>query len=201
MKMNKIPGNQYTFYANDGQKITARPLASDDSPLLVDLFNHMSSESRYRRFHQTLDHVPESRIWQEATQITQFVPETSFGYIAFVACPDMGQIPIGVARYVDSGPAEAEVAISIRDDFQNLGVGKKLMRLLAFQAEIMGYRRLVASIQNDNIAIWRVFQHLPYHIFRTPDGSYANIIIVLTSTVVEDENKRDILPQSPLPSS
>jgi len=198
MNIKQNPGNHYTFYANDGRQILVRPLAADDTALLVDLFDHMSPESRYRRFHQSLDHVPESRIWQEAAQITHFDPAKSFAYIAFFSSPDKGLIPISVARYVDSGPGEGEVAISVRDDFQNLGIGKKLMRLLAYQAEIKGYRRLVASIQNDNIAIWRVFQHLPYHIFRSPDGSYANIIIVLTSTAVEDENDGILIPQPPL---
>jgi L-amino acid N-acyltransferase YncA len=71
------------------------------------------------------------------------------------------------------------VAISLRDDFQNLGIGKMLMRRLAFAARDQGYRTLTASIRNDNPAIWRVFNSLPFAVQRVVEGSSSEIEVDL----------------------
>ena len=173
--------NNYHFFAKDGQKIEARSLRPADAPLLVDIYEHMTAESRYRRFHQTLDHIPDSRIWQEAQNIAQADSAHNRGLIAFIQCPDGGVIPIGAVRLVETGPEEGEVAISIRDDFQNKGIGTQLMRMMVDEAQFLGYRKLVASFQNDNPAIWQVFNKLPYDIKRTAAGSYSDIVITLNN--------------------
>ncbi len=170
-----------TFYSQASHLVRARPLHQEDAPLLVDIFQHMTPESRYRRFHQTLDYVNPVRVLQEASSITQADPQRNWGLIAFTDLPDQKDVPIGAARFVRTKPNEAEVAISIRDDFQNLGIGSQLMRHLAAAAVEMGLQRLIADIQNDNAAIWRVFNSLPYQVLRIPDGVYSNIVISLTS--------------------
>lgn len=88
-------------------------------------------------------------------------------------------VPIGAVRFVETSPEEAEVAISIRDDYQNKGIGSRLMRLLVDEAQILGYRHLIAGIQNDNPAIWQVFSSLPYEVKRSPKGYCSDIVISL----------------------
>ncbi len=141
----------------------------------------MSAQSRYRRFRQTTDHVSPSRIRQEAANIAQADPGKNWGLIAFSDLPDRQNVPVGAVRFVRTAQYEAEVAISIRDDFQNVGIGTQLMHMLAEEAYKMGLRRLVADIQNDNPAIWYVFKSLPYHVHRLPEGVSSNIVISLTS--------------------
>lgn len=169
----------YSFRTKSGQKILVRPLEPDDTSLLVDVFDHMSPESRYRRFHQTLDHVSTSRIWQEAENITQADPDRSRGLLALAELMGERTVPVGAVRFVETTPCEADVAISIRDDFQNQGIGTQLMFLMADEAQFLGYHRLVAGIQNDNPAIWQVFNKLPYKVTRLPVGSYSDIVITL----------------------
>lgn len=174
-----VKENTYSFCSKSGEKILVRQLRSDDTHLLVDLFDHMTSESRYRRYHQTLDHVSPSRIWQEAQSIAQADPDLNHGLLAFVDDPGKGAVLVGAVRFVEASPSEAEVAISVRDDYQNQGIGTRLMRLLAGDAEVLGYLQLVADIQNDNPAIWQVFNKLPYKVVRSPNGHCSNIVIKL----------------------
>ncbi len=169
-----------TFHSNAGHLIHVRRLQSDDAPFLVDIFEHMTSESRYRRYHQTLDHVSNNRIQQEALQIAQADPGKNRCLIAFTDLPGRAVVPIGAVRFVQTSPQEAEVAISIRDDFQNMGIGTQLMLLLAEEARDMGFRRLTADILNDNLAIWRVFNSLPYPVLRSPEGANSNLVITLS---------------------
>ena len=168
-----------SFYSKAGDLIRLRRILPEDAPLLVDIFEHMSSDSRYRRYNQPLDHVAPRRIWQEAQQIAQADPLKSPGLIAFVDDPSGKLFPIGAVRLVEIAPGEAEVAISIRDDFQNRGIGTALMRHMAFEARSLGYARMTASIRNDNPAIWNVFSRLPFRVERAVDGTLSDITIYL----------------------
>ena len=168
-----------SFYSKSGQLIHLRRILPDDTPFLVDIFEHMSSESRYQRYNQTLDHVAPNRVWQEALQIALANPRTNPGLIAFVDTPSHTAEPVGAVRLVEITPDVAEVAISIRDDFQNKGIGSTLMLHMANEARSLGYRRIVASIRNDNPAIWKVFSRLPFKIERVPDGALSEVTIYL----------------------
>jgi len=177
----EIKDKTVTFRSRENHLVEVRSINFGDAPLLVDIFDHMTSESRYRRYHQTLDHVSHDRVRQEAINIAQADPSTNWGLIAFTDLPDRQNVPIGAVRFVCTSPLEAEVAISIRDDFQNVGIGTHLTHMLADAARKKGLQRLIADIQNNNPAIWHVFNSLPYHVLRQPEGVNSNIVISLTS--------------------
>ena len=177
----QVEDKTVTFRSRADHLVQVRPMRFDDAPLLVDIFEHMTAQSRYSRFHQTMDHVNPSRVRQEAINIAQADSSNNWGLVAFADLPDRQNVPIGAVRFVRTAPYEAEVAISIRDDFQNMGIGTQLMRMLAEEAHKMGLHQLVADIQNDNPAIWYVIKSLPYHVHRLSEGVYSNIVISLTS--------------------
>jgi len=171
---------QERFVAKDGRVIRVREFGPGDAALLVDIFKHMSGESRYQRYNQPLEKVEPTRMWKEAIQIAYLDRDREYGLIAFADGEDGMEIPVGAARLVKTGEGTAEVAISLRDDFQNLGIGTKMMRLLAFDARDLGYGTLTASIRNDNPAIWRVFNSLPFKIERMVEGSFSDIEVDLS---------------------
>lgn len=168
-----------TFYSLAGHLLRVRPLRSEDAPQLVAIFENMSPESRFRRFHQTMDNVSPARVREEAMNIVQADSERNWGLIAFTDDGRQQNVPIGAVRLVRSGAHEAEVAISVRDDFHNLGIGSQLMLMLATGAREMGILRLVADIQNDNPAIWHVFKKLPFSVKRVSEGTHSHIIVDL----------------------
>jgi RimJ/RimL family protein N-acetyltransferase len=167
------------FFSKEGHEIWVRHLTADDTPFLVDIFNHMSSDSRYKRFNQPLDNVEPGVVWQEAGRISCDDQENNHCLIAFTDLADGTAVPVGAARLVEIDPGIAEVAISLRDDCQNIGIGRQLMRLLAYEARDAGYKTLTASIRNDNPAIWKVFNSLPFEVIRVPDGVYSDVTIRL----------------------
>lgn len=170
----------YTIWTKSGQPVAVRHLRPGEAAILVEIFEHMGSESRYRRFHQTLDNVKMKQVWDEAEKIAEANPRDNNCLIAFIDDPAEDERPIAAARYVGLNAFEAETAISVADAWQRQGLGTQLMRLLAEEAREAGFRRLVATIQNENEGIWRVFDRLPYQVTRTPEGTYASIAIELT---------------------
>lgn len=169
-----------TFQAKNNLTINIRPIQPDDTMYLIDIFEHMSSESRYSRFNQVIDHVTETRKWDVAQTIATADPKTNFGLLAFADLPSEPDPPIGAARYVKLNETEAEFAISIRDDYHNLGIGTFLLAELTQYAVEQGIKTLVAGIQNNNQPIWFIISKLPYRVTRRIDGNESNIEIDLT---------------------
>lgn len=169
-----------TFQAKNNITINIRPIRPDDTNYLIEIFEHMSSESRYSRFNQVIDHVTESRKWDVAQTIATADPKTNFGLLAFADLPSEPDPPIGAARYVKLSETEAEFAISIRDDYHNLGIGTFLLSELTQHAVEHGITTLVAGIQNSNKSIWFIINKLPYRVIRYVDGNESNIEIDLT---------------------
>jgi acetyltransferase len=168
-----------TFHSGSGFQVGVRYLHPDDAPFLVDLFEHMSEESRYRRFNQALERVPVDRMWAEAEAIAHAVVVNSTGLIAFVDLPDQLNAPVAAARYVLIDDEEAEMAISVRDDMHNQGIGTQMMILLVEEAKAEGLQRLVGSVQNDNKAVWGLLKHIDATIEHILEGTTTQIIIHL----------------------
>jgi RimJ/RimL family protein N-acetyltransferase len=168
-----------TFFTKNGHQIRVRPMLPEDAPYLVDLFENMSDDSRYRRFNQTLDRVDIDRIWSEAEQIAQGIATNSYGLLAFTDLKDRMEVPVAGARFVKLTHAQAEIAISVRDDMQGTGIGTQLFSLLIDEARRQGINVLIGSVQNDNRAVWTILKKLSYRINRQPEGNSTSISIHL----------------------
>lgn len=171
----------YTFRTKTGLPIRVRYLGPDDAPCLIYIFEHMGSESRYQRFHQTVDNPSLSRVRQEAERIIEVDQASGKGLIAFADLPGEPDVPVAAARYVADGSGAGEAAISVRDDLQGMGIGTNLLCLLAEEAKRAGLHKLVGSVQNSNKAIWCLLHHLPCPLNRTPEGSSSTVELDLTS--------------------
>jgi RimJ/RimL family protein N-acetyltransferase len=169
------------FLSKAGHEVWVRHMKGSDTAYLVDIFEHMSSESRYKRYNQPLDNIEPERVWREARRISGEDDNKNCCLIAFTDLADGTAVPVGAARLVKTDPGSAEVAISLRDDYQNIGIGRQLMCLLAIEARDAGYKTLTASIRNDNPAIWKVFNSLPFEVIRVPEGSLSEVTIHLDS--------------------
>lgn len=171
---------QYQIHTKSGILLYIRHLQEGDAPYLVDLFEHMSSESRYRRFLQSLDNPKPGLVWREAERIVHGNSDTHDGLIAFADLPEQMDAPVAVVRYVLMEPGVAELALSVRDDMQGQGIGTQMLQILTSIARESGVRKLVATAQNENGAIWTVLERLPFPMVRTPEGVCSNLEVDLT---------------------
>jgi acetyltransferase len=168
-----------SFVSKTGQTINVRPLSPEDAPYLVDLFENMSAESRYSRFLQSVDHVSMERIWTEAETITHMAQDSGRGLIAFADLFNQPNTPVAAARYVNITDTQAEIAVSVRDDMHNQGIGTQLVGRLVEQAEADGITQLVGAAQNNNASVWAIMSKLGRHVDRQSEGSYSLLIIQL----------------------
>ena len=145
----------FSFTTHGDHLINARKLNENDIDNLIDLFDHLSVESRYHRFHRPLAHPSLEQVRQGAEQLLHV---DGVAWIAFAEV-DGAAAPVAVARYVRLSQDQAEPALTVRDDFQGQGIGRVLFARLIAAAQKENIRQFVATVQSDNQAAVRLVKH------------------------------------------
>lgn len=184
--------NMDSFVTKTGVVVSIRSLKADDAPHLIDLFEHMGADSRYNRFLQSVDHVGMDRIWQEAEKIAGETQRPSFGLVACADLPERDAVVVAAARYLVIAPNRAEIGVSVRDDMQRVGIGTRLLDLLAQIAAEHGITELTGTVQNNNAGMWTMFRKLGFRMERAPQGSYSEITLFLQEPAAERRTYLDV---------
>lgn len=144
----------------EGREVFLRPVLETDAPLLVDLFNKLSPESRYLRFLRHMDSLPD-HILHRLTHVNY----TSEFAIMAVIREDGRDAIIGVGRYAyDQNLGETDLAVAVRDDWQKFGLGKLLLeRTIAIGRE-HGVSRFVSVLDPRNNLIRHIIADMGYQV-------------------------------------
>src|SRR5262249_26336303 len=136
----------------NGKRIEIRALRPEDRDDFVAAVGRASSQSLYRRFFAVRRHFTENE--------TSFYLNVDFkDHVALSVAEEKGRAMIIVgARYIVVEPRQAEVALTVLDDYQGQGVGAALLRHLIAIARSAGIGELIAHVLPDNTAMLKVFE-------------------------------------------
>ena len=146
--------------------VDTRPVRPDDGPLFCRLWDRLSPETVYRRFHAPLRRPP-----ADASRLVEVDHDLREALVAVVG----GEV-VGVARYDRSptDPATADVAVVVEDGWQGVGVGRQLLTELTGLAARRGVRTLTADVQADNDRVVGLVRRLlPGAVLTPAHGVYA----------------------------
>jgi GNAT superfamily N-acetyltransferase len=137
-----------------GQMIHFRPIQPQDEARLKELFYSHSEETIMHRYLSPLRHL-------SPAQVQKFVAldyRNDFALVGLV--PHEGrERMICVGRYFrDPSGTEAEIAITVHDDFQHHDIGTFLVRTLVGIARERGISAFTATVLADNAAMMHVFR-------------------------------------------
>lgn len=131
MDTQAAPTTEFEGRLADGTRVLLRPIRPDDKDGLRRGLEKLSPRSRYRRFFRQIDHFSDA----ELRYLTEVDFVDHFAWMAVL--PDHeGEPGIGVGRWIRlrDEPTVAEAAVTVVDDYQNRGVGKMLLQLVARSA-------------------------------------------------------------------
>lgn len=130
-----------------GEKVFVRPIKATDESMMQDFFYSLSDRSIYQRYFAPLRAMPHQTV-QTMTTI-DYVQEMA---IVGVVRREGRERIIAVGRYGLLGECSesAEMAFTVRDDWQNIGIGTFLLNYLADIAEQRGIKAFTAEILETN---------------------------------------------------
>lgn len=126
-------------------QVRIREQRPDEQATVLAVFDGLSTESRYRRYHAPIPRLTPGTLGQLAAV-------DGHDHVAFVAETGRGRRrrPVGLARMVRTGPDAAELAIEVVDEVQGRGVGRRLLERLRARATQDGLRWIEATVLADN---------------------------------------------------
>ncbi|HEX4718499.1 MAG TPA: GNAT family N-acetyltransferase [Thermoleophilaceae bacterium] len=124
--------------------VDIRPLGRNDRSAFARFFDRLSMDSRYKRFFAPIPRLPERTL-------DSMVDVDGRRHSAVAAWRD--DELIGEARYVAFADESAEVAVSVRDDWQRHGIGTVMLLRVMSDAARNGFCRLTANslAQNNGV--------------------------------------------------
>lgn len=138
-------------------KVRFIPLRPEHRAAYLDAFERLSPESRLQRFFCAKPKLSQS-------ELDYLLSPDGLTHVALAVLRlgPRGYEPVGVARFVElpNEPGTVEVAITILDAFQGMGLGTLALGRLLRTARELGHSRLVAQVMPHNIAMLRLFQRL-----------------------------------------
>jgi GNAT superfamily N-acetyltransferase len=129
-----------------GPGIAYRPVTADDGSMFLAVFDGLSSQSRYMRYHGVKPALSDH-------EVRYFTDVDHHDHEAIVAVA--GTEAVGVARYVrrSDDPRSADIAVEVVDRWQRRGVGSVLLRLVARRARDEGVDQFRGSVLQSNVAM------------------------------------------------
>ena len=169
-KRGDYPEHLETFRTTEeGLTILLRPVRISDEPLLKEFFYRLSDQSMYKRFISTRRDMPHERL-QEFVVIDhtqEMVILATIGNEEKETVAGVGQYGIQVDQHI------AEVALVVRDDFQNLGIGQEVLTYLTLLARKQGLLGFTAEVLVENTAMLHLFEKQGFDIQkRSAEGVY-----------------------------
>jgi GNAT superfamily N-acetyltransferase len=163
----------------DGTQLQVDPLSPEDRDELREGIEHLSPDSRYRRFFTPTTHVST----QQLTYLTT-IDHRRHEALAAVD-PDTGR-GIAVARYVlaEDAPGTAEVALAVLDEWQGKGVGRTLLHRLAAVALRRGIVRFTGLMLGGNGPMISLMRSLGRVVSTHRDSGTVELVVEIDSDSV-----------------
>lgn len=156
-----------------GLDILLRPVRINDEPLIKDLFYSLSDQSLKRRFMSMRKDVPH-KMRQEFVVI-DYSREM---IILATITRDKTEIAIGMGQYIiDQNTHKAEVAFTVREEYQNRGVGTELLKYLTQLAKNEGLLGFTAEVLIENEPMLRLFEKMGFDMSKVIEGSSYSLVM------------------------
>jgi acetyltransferase len=155
--------------ASDGMPIFIRPIKPEDAPMLLELFDQLSSQSRYYRFFSHAETLSKDLI----IRLTQIDYDRHIALVALGCSNGRGETMIGVAR-INAGAdiRDGEFAIMVGDSWQDKGIGRILLKTLLHVAKEYGMESIYGSVLGENRAMLSLARDLGFSVAAEQRNEY-----------------------------
>ncbi len=157
-------------------KVFVRPIKPDDEPMMKEMFYSFSERTRYLRFHGPMKAFPHERL--QVFCNVDYMEEMAL--ICLTGEPGNEDV-VGIGAYIhDAADNFAEVAFTVRDDWQGQGLGTCLFDHLVRIGRERGIEKFEAEVLPENVPMLNVFSHSNCHVTTQTEGGVVHVTIILS---------------------
>jgi acetyl coenzyme A synthetase (ADP forming)-like protein len=172
----------------NGTPLRLRPISPEDDERLLRFFYRLSPQTVYRRFMSMITRMDEKEI-QRFTHIDFDNEMAIVGMIEDDAEPGAERI-IAVGRFVRlPKPTHAEVAFTVEDAYQGLGIGTHLLTELLPFARMAEIESLEAEVLAENQQMLQVFRNMGFTISSSLREGVVHIEFTVQATELSEERR------------
>lgn len=178
---------QYTWHetARDGSPLIVRPVRPEDEPLIIDFHRLLSEETIYRRYF--FQHKFTRRTSHERLRRTCFLDFDREIALAALLDQEGGPAIAAVGRLARNRAGDsAEIALTVADPFQSLGIGTLILRHLVDVARAEGLSRVQGSMLPGNIHMQHLFGKLGFSVRPGADDTVVAELMLQPATEEAD---------------
>jgi acetyltransferase len=154
---NVFKSNSFFYPLKDNTYLCFKTLGKDDREKFIEGFKKLSKKSIYKRFFGFMKELTEK-------QIGDFLDTDKKDHLAWAALDIKGDdvIGVGVGRFKRSAtnPHEAELALTVIDEYQGTGVGTVLLAIMYYLASSLEIEILTGIMLAENSNLIRRFKGL-----------------------------------------
>lgn len=172
MAIHPYPDYLISFCEIEGKHITIRPIRPEDAKKEQDFIKHLSKHAKYLRFMENLQELTPAML----IQFTQIDYDREMAFVA--SHQENGQEEIiGIARYIINSDNEtAEFAIVIADDWQQKGLGSKLINSLFSTAKNKNLKSITGVVLANNFPMLEFVKNHGLEIISSTDDPMIKIV-------------------------
>jgi len=162
----------------NGLQVTIRSIRPDDGEALLAAFKELDERTVYLRFFGLKQEI-------SSKELTEAIEVDFVRTVALVTCMhnSAGEKIIGAGRYIAFGDADppdmAEVAFTVEEDYQGLGIAGKMLRHLAGIAKQRGIVQFHAEVLPENKGMLAVFNRSGFPVKQEFDEGLAHVTLSL----------------------
>jgi len=142
-----------------GLKILLRPVRISDEPLLKNFYYSLSESTVYKRFMSPRKDMPHEKL-QQFFVVIDYTKEMVM--LAILKQKDQ-EVVAGVGQYRGHEESHsAEVAVMVKDEYQNQGIGTELLEHLTIIARKQGLLGFSAEVLKENRIMMHLFEKMGF---------------------------------------
>jgi acetyltransferase len=162
-----------TYSLGDGSSYLIRPIRLNDKERIIELFKHLSPESRYLRFAHAISKLPDDFL----ENILHLDYETEMALVAIIQNQIGVEEIIGIARYVKPPNQDiCEFSLSVSDSHTANGIGTHLMTDLITHAKENALQEMMGYVLRNNSKMLHLVSDLGFNTSKINDDPDFKIV-------------------------
>ena len=153
------------FQLSNGACATIRPIRPEDAQMEQTFVRRLSQEAKYFRFMESIHELGRDML----VRFTQLDYSRELAFVATLKQGDV-EIEVGVARYFTNPDGESgEIALVVADEWQNHGLGTRLMSCIIEAAKEKNFQTLEGEVLANNVKMLHLMRKLGFRQQTKPD--------------------------------